>query len=105
MRTKLQKIRKGFTLVEVIIAISLGSMLIVVTHNSFSNILSTLNETSVRGTMDNYADSIRKQIRNELLSAQNIEARITRAKANRVDISGTTGEKYDSIKKCLQRFW
>lgn len=95
LRTRLRKTRKAFTLIEVIIAMSVGSVLILTTYNSFLNIITTLNETSVLGTMDNHADSIRIKIRNELLTAENIETRITRIKAK--SVGTTTEEKYDSL--------
>lgn len=96
LRTKLRKTRRAFTLIEVIIAMSVGSVLVLTTYNSFLNIITTLNETSVLGTMDNYADSIKIKIRNELLVAENIETRLTRVKAKSVGTT-TTDEKYDSL--------
>lgn len=96
LRTKLRKTRKAFTLIEVIIAMSVGSVLVLTTYNSFLNIITTLNETSVLGTMDNHADSIRIKLRNELLTAENIETRLTRIKAKSVG-TAATDEKYDSL--------
>lgn len=94
LRTKLLSSRKSFTLVEVIIAMSIGSGIIITVYNSFTNALTTINDSSIEATMDNYADSIRYQIRNELLSAKNIETGITRRRANKVD---GAADKYDAL--------
>lgn len=93
--TKLQKTRKSFTLIEVIIAMTLGSIIILMVYNSFLNIITSLNETSIQGTMDNYADSIRNQIRNELIVSQGMDTRLTRLKSK--EIPGSNQMKYSSL--------
>lgn len=68
-----RRIKKGFTLVELIICLAIGSGLIAITYNVMSQSLETLNSTVVAGTMDNYAFSIQQKIRKQLITAKYID--------------------------------
>lgn len=68
-----KKMKKGFTLVELIICLAIGSGLIAITYNVMAQSLETLNSTVVAGTMDNYAFSIQQKIRNQLVTAKYID--------------------------------
>lgn len=92
-------LRKGFTLVELIISMAIGSTLILGTYNVFSQSLSTIHETTVAGTMDNYASSIQKRIRRELISSKYINLASTRHSSNviKANITGNQGYNYKNI--------
>lgn len=68
-----KKYKKAFTIIEIIIALSIGSVLIMITYNVLGQSLKTINETTVAGTMDNYAYNIQKQIRKELINAKYLD--------------------------------
>lgn len=66
----MSKYKKSFTLVELIISLAIGATLIMGTYNVLGQSIATINETTVAGTMDNYAHGIQKRIRQELISAK-----------------------------------
>ena len=93
------KLRKSFTLVELIISLAVGTTLIIGTSNVLAQSLSTINETMVAGTMDNHAYGIQQKIRNELISARYINLASTRNVANKQDatLSGNQGYNYKNM--------
>lgn len=68
-----KRIKKGFTLIELIICLAIGSGLIAITYNVMAQSLETMNSTVVAGTMDNYAFSIQQKIRKQLVTAKYID--------------------------------
>lgn len=94
-----KKFRKGFTLVELIISLAIGATLIMGTYNVLSQSLVTIQQTTVAGTMDNYASAIQKKVRRELISAKYINLASTRHASNiiKTGINGLQGYNYKNI--------
>lgn len=96
----LNKYRKSFTLVELIVSISIGAILILGTYNVLGQSLNTISLTSVAGTMDNYANSIQKKIRSELITAKYIDLGAMNHSSNVIDANlgnGTIKRSYKNI--------
>lgn len=94
-----KRIKKGFTLVELVISIAIGATLILGTYNVLAQSLATIQDTTVAGTMDNYASAIQKRIRRELISSKYINLASTRHTSNTIKtgISGNQGYNYKNI--------
>lgn len=92
-------LRKGFTLVELIISLAIGATLILGTYNVLSQSLGTIHETTVAGTMDNYASAIQKRIKRELISAKYINLASTRHNSNiiKTGVLGNQGYNYTNM--------
>ena len=93
------KAKRAFTLVELIISLSIGATLILATYNVLTQSLGTIHETTVAGTMDNYANAIQKRIRRELITSKYINLASVKHKSNIIDnnISGNQGYNYKNI--------
>lgn len=97
--TNKSSFKKGFTLVELIISISIGATLILGTYSVLSQSLATIHESIVAGTMDNYAYSIQSKIKSELISAKYINLASNNHSSNLIDssISGNQGYNYKNL--------
>lgn len=77
-------LKKSFTLVELIVSLAIGTILIMGSYNVLMQSLETISNTSVAGTMDNYAFAIQKKIRSELISAKYIDLAATTNNSNTI---------------------
>ena len=93
------KFKKSFTLVELIISLSIGAILVLGTFNVLGQSLATIQETTVAGTMDNYAYSIQKRIRRELVTSKYLNVASIKNEFNVIDktIVGNQGYNYKGI--------
>lgn len=95
----MSKYKKSFTLVELIISLAIGATLIMGTYNVLGQSIATINETTVAGTMDNYAHGIQKRIRQELISAKYLNLASINHESNIIDnsIVGVQGYNYSDM--------
>ena len=93
------KFKKSFTLIELIVGLSIGATLIMGTYNVLGQSLATIHETTVAGTMDNYAHGIQKRIRQELISARYLNLASINHESNLIDdtVVGTQGFNYKNM--------
>jgi len=77
-------LKKSFTLVELIVSLAIGTTLIMGSFNVLTQSLETISNTTVAGTMDNYAFAIQKKIRSELITAKYIDLATTTNVSNRI---------------------
>lgn len=93
---KKRMFKKSFTLIELIVSLAIGSTLVLGTFNVLTQSLETISNTMVVGTMDNYAYSIQKKIRSELIVAKYIDLAATTNNSNvNTDASGVIS--YENI--------
>ena len=95
--TKNNKLRKTFSMVEIIIGLAIGSVLIFMTYNVLSQSLKTTNDTIVMGTMDNYAHSIQKRIRKNLITARYIDVASMQQTTNIITDPTSTDVRYSNL--------
>lgn len=67
------KIKKSFTMIEIITAITVASIIVLITFQVLSQCLSTLNDSTTIGSMDNAAYNIHVLINKELAGAKDVD--------------------------------